>query len=583
VGEREVPEGRLPIIFEDKYYPRRTLEQSEIQVLTENGAEASESPELGPPPVAHFEVTDPIKFEPRDEKKFEAGETEARETGASTTSTILENRRKRRTSSLIENMTVLHSTHDEPTSEMNQVEPSLKSGAKRKLSARDDEDPATEAVRTGQEFSFQRKSAIASTPLPRTKGTRFVRPVAKPPEASARLESRLSPKKDLPNRKALAPKSANSPYKVKKLLVNDKVATVNDGVVSQPMANAARQERRQSITPLTCEMETSNDIYDREKNEQLQHPPKTPADFDPFSPTSSEPSVKSSIHPTEIAITASVEEVLGHTERGSRRTRTTVSYAEPNLRDKMRRPGKELVAAVEGIDRYKGRESSGRPESVDHQGSERTIKKEKPENNVWNSLPQAKEEAPSPLGSRGGRLSDNSKEKTGGGKEIDTAQAEIEKAVEKLSIFDGPESSPRESPEGRENGENHTAGSKKTTLRSRRHSSNPSALNRLGQEAPQKPGSIEHHHSARPSSAESNRSDGTKPGAATAPRSDHYHRPNSAAELKRSSSAAAGEDPKQGGAAAVAGQLKRSASVMGLAGGGGETRSAATRRRSMMV
>lgn len=36
----------------------------------------------------------------------------------------------------------------------------------------------------------------------------------------------------------------------------------------------------------------------------------------------------------------------GETSRPSRRNRTTVSYAEPNLRDKMRRPTKELVDAV---------------------------------------------------------------------------------------------------------------------------------------------------------------------------------------------------------------------------------------------
>ena len=38
----------------------------------------------------------------------------------------------------------------------------------------------------------------------------------------------------------------------------------------------------------------------------------------------------------------------GETTRGSRRTRMTVSYAEPNLRDKMRRPTKQLFDAVAG-------------------------------------------------------------------------------------------------------------------------------------------------------------------------------------------------------------------------------------------
>lgn len=47
----------------------------------------------------------------------------------------------------------------------------------------------------------------------------------------------------------------------------------------------------------------------------------------------------------------------GETARGSRRNRTTISYAEPNLRDKMRRPTKELFDAVAGEGKYARRAS----------------------------------------------------------------------------------------------------------------------------------------------------------------------------------------------------------------------------------
>ena len=47
----------------------------------------------------------------------------------------------------------------------------------------------------------------------------------------------------------------------------------------------------------------------------------------------------------------------GETARGSRRNRGTISYAEPNLRDKMRRPTQELYDAVTGEGRYARRTS----------------------------------------------------------------------------------------------------------------------------------------------------------------------------------------------------------------------------------
>ena len=47
----------------------------------------------------------------------------------------------------------------------------------------------------------------------------------------------------------------------------------------------------------------------------------------------------------------------GETSRPSRRARAAISYAEPNLRDKMRRPTKELFDAVSGEGKFKARAS----------------------------------------------------------------------------------------------------------------------------------------------------------------------------------------------------------------------------------
>ena len=49
--------------------------------------------------------------------------------------------------------------------------------------------------------------------------------------------------------------------------------------------------------------------------------------------------------------------VDGETSRPNRRARAAISYAEPNLRDKMRRPTKELFDAVSGEGKFKARQS----------------------------------------------------------------------------------------------------------------------------------------------------------------------------------------------------------------------------------
>lgn len=52
---------------------------------------------------------------------------------------------------------------------------------------------------------------------------------------------------------------------------------------------------------------------------------------------------------------------LGEASRPSRRARPAISYAEPNLRDKMRRPTKELFDAVAGEGKFKARNSIAAP------------------------------------------------------------------------------------------------------------------------------------------------------------------------------------------------------------------------------
>lgn len=125
----------------------------------------------------------------------------------------------------------------------------------------------------------------------------------------------------------------------------------------------------------------STDDMPINKDERLEFPihsiklePQTPKVLDLFSPGSSQPSES---HPetregtpppsdlrSEGQITSASDPSAAG--RGGRRARPAVSYAEPKLNVKMRRPGKELTDAVARTDR---RSESAQPESQDEQPS----------------------------------------------------------------------------------------------------------------------------------------------------------------------------------------------------------------------
>jgi hypothetical protein len=591
-GQREPQEGRLPPIHEDKYYPRRTLEGHEIQRLVEDDAEASESPDLGPPPVAHFDVPDPIKFEPR-RPLAGTGSSPVDEEQVMVNSTNLETRRKRRVSSLLQKAADLPDLLGNAAIEVQASDNSLNPGSKRKLSAREEDDHVKAVPKNSDDFSFQRRPATSSTPLSRANSSRFTRPPSKQPAQPANEQSLPSPqKKDEPVRKVLAPKSTNSPTKVRRVNVNDKSAALpEDG--KSAASRATRQDRRQSIAPLQGPAPRDDPPEDQPNHRVINGPdpedqannlpPKTPAGLEIFSPTSTEPSVKSNAHPTEMTVTASVEDVLGNAGRASRRARAAVSYAEPNLRDKMRRPGKELVTAVEGIDHFKNREASIRADSVDRQTDDGVKKEQLGDDTAWKGLPQAKDEPPSPLSNKVARLSGDMKDAENIAERRMADPSSIDTFVSKLSIYDGPNSSPQDGLKANNSSATETEAGptepKKATLKSRRHSVNSAGLSRSGQD-PASSHKESTERQPRPSSAAGHRIEGTssRPGSATGHRAEGQ-RPGSAAGLRRSASVA-NESSKPSTAAA---DLKRSTSAAALNDGSGHMEMAASRRRSMMV
>jgi hypothetical protein len=501
--QAEALDGRLPAILEDKQFPRKTLENAEMAALREEAAvqQSMESPELGPPPVAHFDVPEPGGTE-----SAGASEDDVARDDIVHLPLNLERRRKRRNSALLQGVrsdesreepaeqTVYASSElqDLPTSKPTQQ--LLKTGAKRKLSISELEEPPLPASSASDDFIFHRRKDNEDNTAGATKiASRFTRPPGRASASTDAADALSSPQKEV--RKVLAPKSTNSPAK-RRVQVSDKPSKEHD---DHPRRHEIKSTRR-SIVPLSVEtVPSAEPLNDKYVENEL--PPKTPAitNDDILSPISTEPSTRAPNAAKEAAVLNSVEDVLnGSIGRGSRRARAAVSYAEPNLRDKMRRPGKELVGAIEGLDKSKDNLASSRGASVDRVKSEnstvnkdhcRVVRmKQEPDadEGKWKQLPLGRKEEPaSPLRDKERRERGTYVESENKARDDHKAAAGVEKAIESLSIFDPPVSSPHEpsdtsntevSSQQKPTSTSRRASSARSTSENRRHSMQPTPL-----------------------------------------------------------------------------------------------------------
>ncbi|KAL8721496.1 MAG: hypothetical protein Q9225_001841 [Loekoesia sp. 1 TL-2023] len=380
-------DGRLPPIVEGKYYPRRTLDADEMLELLPNAGDSADSPDLGPPPIAHFEAGDPIKFDgiqqesPRKARPETAGELNP------VLLANLETRRKRRASSQSGESTTAESTnsrknHQKDIHDQLKSEHTLKSGAKRKFSARED-DEQTEAHNALERDNFQYNRTQEDPPHGPIERKKLVGD-GREKQGGQRVSSDLARQKErslerpkahtntaTSNRSVLAPKSVNtdpvsSPVKTTRPVEGEKVAKLD---VSKPRDRSKTRDQPASqrfARPAKASQPEAPETNPTEQSLQppSKPPPKTPAPppLDTFSPEGSEPPAtrpegRDTPPPADLNPETANTNAFGSLGRASRRQRGSVSYAEPNLRDKMRRPTKELVDAVGADERLKERKT----------------------------------------------------------------------------------------------------------------------------------------------------------------------------------------------------------------------------------
>ncbi|KAI4752895.1 hypothetical protein E4T52_10124 [Aureobasidium sp. EXF-3400] len=358
------------------------------------------SPDIGPPPIVHFDNEDPIKFDPlcteadqTDYAEHEDQPTSDNDESLPTKLSVnLETRRKRRDSKVqLRRSSLLPPDLDEDD------QPQLtRTSAKRKLSVRDVEDDVEKRV-SKDDFKFSRRSSIAAD-------SKNTEPVTAPTNI---LEETETPAL-LPERKVLGNKSVNvSPRKLSRSGKGKGDLKKEDGPLKPATKTTDRRKSRnpaKSVSIATTEPETIMRTIEialpseltLEDMEDLA--PKTPLpEF--FSPTPSEPSAardegRDTPPPSGLTSMSSGPAALNGASRPSRRARAAVNYAEPNLVSKMRRP---TAAKGDAVD------ANGRRISTNMTGSERKAMRTViiSGNDMTGSLAQEEEaEAASPLGQK---------------------------------------------------------------------------------------------------------------------------------------------------------------------------------------
>ena len=396
---------------------------NELQNIFAESGDLTDSPDLGPPPIAHFQEEDPIKFDAAPIKKPDQIDTET----VPTLSANLETRKRRRESSHHREPNNTRDTNDpmarsNPYSAKPVAVPALKSGAKRKLNIRNEEDRSLpdqtddDNRYSGKSVESDPKTGKSKTDLkaPSTqskstlsKGFKEPGPQTVPKETSTSMTTR----------KVLGPKSVNSdpqsPAKLAKFASTDKPVNGKDEIVKR-IRDRNQGRDKQAVTKVQkAAKETETSKTDGPLPTDL--PPLTPGlpGLDLFSPTASDPSEpRPDLRDTPPPPDLGPDTGTGSFGRASRRQRGSVSYAEPNLRDKMRRPNKSLIDAVGTEERLRQAAANKDANSLaaEQDAGTRKIKQEDDETHLnWKTNPlhdsksqQQREQAEttSPLGKK---------------------------------------------------------------------------------------------------------------------------------------------------------------------------------------
>ncbi|KKZ66772.1 hypothetical protein EMCG_07545 [[Emmonsia] crescens] len=345
-------EGRLPAILEDKFYPRLTLASEDFADLVSSERGEADSPDITSTPIPQPTMPKIVDSSADEEPSmiFRANENAIQ---PSPSISNLGARRRKRDSSLL-NTTPRSTEMEKKERDFMPIHIS-KSGSKRKLSVRDDEDLVSQDFNDHDDFQYTRLAGSSNY----TSRDPSVDPEGTPTKTNVdRSESQRTKRTTV--RRALGPKSTNikqrssSPTKKNsgaggwekdipksnpKPPKNRSHDAIDKSIRTIP--TSALKQRKQDVVDINLFPEQPPVEENRDTATRLS------AERDIPSLASTDPSE------THIEVRDTPPLPASGTSRTSRRSRGSISYAEPNLRDKMRRPTKELVDAVSGDARFR--------------------------------------------------------------------------------------------------------------------------------------------------------------------------------------------------------------------------------------
>ncbi|KAF2720788.1 hypothetical protein K431DRAFT_225636 [Polychaeton citri CBS 116435] len=357
---------QMPTIEEDGTHSRLTLGHDKMQHirLSDGSTNSNESPEIGPPPIARFDCGDsaPIKFEaPTDdivlaspEKKSDTmAEIGAEDELPSGLAINLETRRKRKDGQPRTERRRTSILPASPAKRQEELPPTLRTGAKRKLADRDTERPIKPPSRG--DFTFSRRRP--STPSVEDALPGDAVPVK--PEETAETPQQTSPQK--PPRKVLGDRDVNiSPRKPAAREKGSKDSTRKPPATKPPTARERQQSRRATMSSIPLPspkqeeapkiVEISLPAVDESIATKL--PPETPATaaaLGSLPPPASEPPPVTKLQSFRSETPSMQPDIQRDCDAGGRRPsrrRSEVNYAEPSLVTKMRRSDKRLTDAI---------------------------------------------------------------------------------------------------------------------------------------------------------------------------------------------------------------------------------------------
>ncbi|PYI04840.1 hypothetical protein BO78DRAFT_388208 [Aspergillus sclerotiicarbonarius CBS 121057] len=345
-------DGRLPVILEDKYYPRRTLEAQELQDIGDN---ILRSPYLEEPVAMRPDTEDESSslHESHDTKEDDVLNYEAHISASDDAflPPTLETR-KRKKNNLAPTDVECSNTDPESSPTRNDSEARMNPGTKRKFSVHyGDKLESTPNQIDSLQPNMQSPSPVSRTEQslsPGTDGTPsrgWVRP-AREGSISYRLAKRKAlehtdEETGSTNTSILSPTKAHATVAQEpndkittSLLTDDRDGSGRLSPISLKADINSAQSRRTSM-PERCRPDQPTD--EEEHNGDLIEESKV-SEIKPDTKLPSGPATRNESR----TVTCAPSEPM----RPARRQRAIVSYAEPNLRDKMRRPTNELIAAV---------------------------------------------------------------------------------------------------------------------------------------------------------------------------------------------------------------------------------------------